>query len=98
MTINDISPIFLAHIQHNVFNDYCKKLVVAKLQCINPTKKLVKDKIYWAHEDQGMKSTWNGSGMYDVYKILLPELGPRKYDPKRFKVLDKLTVYKTDFK
>jgi hypothetical protein len=97
MTVSDISPLFLSHIKYKVFSNYCTKVVVAKLQCIKPTKKLIKGEIYWAHEDCGQKSSWNGSELYDVYKILLPELGPRKYDPKRFKVLGELTLYKKDF-
>jgi hypothetical protein len=100
MKINEISPIFLANLQHKVF---CypdnTKVEVVKLKCINPTKQLIKGDTYWGYKKEGhATSSWTWDQLYfDVYKIFLPILGCRQYDPKRFIVLDKLTVYKKDF-
>ena len=111
MKLSDISPIFLTNLQHKIFcYSGHDKLQIVKLQCINdkglkmnfnleePRKTLVKGEIYWAYEDTSSNYWYydNHNG-YPIYKIFLPILGCRKYDPKRFKVLDKLIIYKADF-
>jgi hypothetical protein len=104
MTINDISPIFLANLQHYVFSDPNRKKVdVFKLKCLKPTNTLANtifgnvDNIFWGYEDTSCSDRFRIKDDYLCYRIFLPILGRRKYDPKRFKVLDKLTIYKTDF-
>lgn len=98
--LQDVSPIFLYNLKYKVFCYSGHDTVqVVKLECIKPTKQLIHGEIYWAYEDTSSNYWYyeynNG---YPVYKIFLEILGCRKYNPNRFKVLDKITVYKKDFK
>ena len=99
MKITDVSPIFLYNLKYKVF---CysghDRLEIVKLECIKPTKQLIENETYFAYKDFSSNYWYSTTHGYPVYKIFLPILGARKYDPKRFRVLDKLTIYKKDFK
>jgi hypothetical protein len=103
MKKEDISPIFLANLEHKkdshplYFSTSILRIV--KLKCINPTKELIYGDTYWAYKDFSCSDNFRFNNEYPVYKIYLYKLGWRKYKPTRFKVLDELeTSYKQLFK
>jgi hypothetical protein len=98
MLPTDISPLFLTNVKYKVF---CYSghdvLEVVKLECINPTPQLVRGETYWGYKDTSSNYWYYNTDGYDCYRIFLPILGCRKYDPKRFKVISECKLYKKDF-
>jgi hypothetical protein len=93
----DISPIFLYNIQYKVFSKWCIEVEVVRLKCIKPTKQLIEREEYWGFKDITGGGWRHNYKTFNIYKIFLPVLGCRIYDPKRFEVISKYTLYKKDF-
>jgi hypothetical protein len=91
--LSKICPIFADNLLKNKFNRYInvKPITVVELICITPTNQLKLNELYWGYKSTS-STNWYYNNEYPVYKIFLPILGARKYDPKRFKVINEFII------
>lgn len=78
-------------LKYKWYGDKYKPLVIVKLVCLNDkgSKLLKKGTFCYGWADSGNTGWVAGYKDFPVYKIIHPVLGPRKYDPKRFAIIDK---------
>jgi len=77
-------------LKYGWYGDKYKPLTVVKLSCINSKgcKHLKYGSTYYGWVDSGNTGWVAGYKDFPVYKIIHPVLGTRKYDPKRFNLID----------